>query len=814
MVRLTILGDVDLRADGGNVVGSILSQPRRLALLVYLALESKGGGVQRDRLLGVFWPDLPQDKARQALRTALHFLRRSLGRNAIAGQGDLVGLDPACVSCDATELRAALDAGDADEALRLYAGDLLPGFYLDGGPVEFERWLDDARRDLRRQAARAAWALAEAQERAGNDAGAGAWARRAARLSEEDEASVRRAIALLGRIGDRVGALALYADLERRLRDDFEATPSAETEAEIARVREGEGARTPPPEERRREPEAGVGEIAREERGAGGSAASPPPGGQGRAPRRPLRALMSGAVTVVLAVAFYSLWGLDRVDPAGSVPGAALRPVIQVEAIRDFTTDGGGADLAGALTMELAGRLGETEGLLVVPVAAGDPAADPSAPSPGYIVRGGLLRSDSVARVTAMLLDGESGATLHRVTAEGLVGDPATTVDQLVEHLGREVRREVGRAVADFQRRASTRDSRALELVRVGLHELEAADSLRRIGAHDAAAHMFESADSQLALAQAAAPGWPEPSVQRAEVALRRMWLHLLPPNRDSLAVAADLHHGILAADAALAVARNDPAALELRGSLSYWIWLTRSAGSENGDDAAAQRAEEDLRRATLLDPSRGRAWAVLSALHEARGDFAAANLAARRAHRADPYLRNSQEILVRLFTTSLEIGDTASARTWCGELGRRLKGSWLPGYCQLEQLAWRGLEAGVGPDSVWRIVASTTPDGPAGAHIRPRLEMLAAVAFARSGLRTEAERVIQSAVLGVRDDPQAMKLEAWAWCLLGDHDVAVDLLLRAAAANPRGGGGLLVSRRFAVLRHHPAFPATQIGGG
>ena len=56
--------------------------------------------------------------------------------------------------------------------------------------------------------------------------------------SRSDEAGVARLIALLDRQGDRAGALAVYAALERRLADEFSALPSPETRALMQALRQ------------------------------------------------------------------------------------------------------------------------------------------------------------------------------------------------------------------------------------------------------------------------------------------------------------------------------------------------------------------------------------------------------------------------------------------------------------------------------------------------------------------------------------------------------------------------------------------------
>jgi DNA-binding SARP family transcriptional activator len=54
-------------------------------------------------------------------------------------------------------------------------------------------------------------------------------------VASEDEG---RLIALLERAGARAGAVAVYKEFSRRLAQEYEVAPSAETQALIARVRE------------------------------------------------------------------------------------------------------------------------------------------------------------------------------------------------------------------------------------------------------------------------------------------------------------------------------------------------------------------------------------------------------------------------------------------------------------------------------------------------------------------------------------------------------------------------------------------------
>ncbi len=237
MIELRTLGRLDLRDAEGQELRSILSPSKRIALLAYLALATPRGFHRRDTLLALFWPELDQEHARRALRQTLYLIRRSMTDGALVSRGEEeIRLDSDVFWCDAAEFEALLDAGREEEALAVYGGDLLAGFYVSGC-LEFERWLDGERRRLKERAARTAWSLAEGAEASGNAVEAAHWGRRAATFAPDDEAAVGRLITLLDRLGDRAGAIREYDLFAKRLREDYEAEPAPETQELIEAVR-------------------------------------------------------------------------------------------------------------------------------------------------------------------------------------------------------------------------------------------------------------------------------------------------------------------------------------------------------------------------------------------------------------------------------------------------------------------------------------------------------------------------------------------------------------------------------------------------
>ncbi len=237
MIEFRTLGTLDLRDSSGSRVSAVLVHPKRVALLAYLAVATPRGFHRRDTLLGLFWPESSQEHARASLRKAVHHLRRALGKDVIVGRGDEeLSMAPDLLWCDAVTFEDAVDAHDESSALELYRGPLLDGFFVADTP-ELERWIESERARLRDRAFEAAWRRAEREAEGGHAIEAAVWGRRAAALAPDDEGALRRLVTLLDRFGDRAGAMSSYDDFARRLRQDHDVEPSAETQALMRVVR-------------------------------------------------------------------------------------------------------------------------------------------------------------------------------------------------------------------------------------------------------------------------------------------------------------------------------------------------------------------------------------------------------------------------------------------------------------------------------------------------------------------------------------------------------------------------------------------------
>jgi DNA-binding SARP family transcriptional activator len=237
LVRLRVLGGIEVLGDGGSSVREMRARPKALALLAFLALQSRHGPCTRETIMVHFWPDSTMETARHALRQALYELRRLLGPDLIEPQGQHeVALNPACFSADVLDLLDALEDGRIDDAIRLYRGELLPGLHFADAPSEFEAWLDDARQSVRNRFTEQLWRAQAQAEASGEAETALRLGRHALDVDPYNEAGLRRVMALLHHAGRSAEAVQLFRRFRRRLAADLDLGCSPGTGALAAEI--------------------------------------------------------------------------------------------------------------------------------------------------------------------------------------------------------------------------------------------------------------------------------------------------------------------------------------------------------------------------------------------------------------------------------------------------------------------------------------------------------------------------------------------------------------------------------------------------
>src|SRR5216117_1197252 len=406
MIRLRTLGAVDLKDSEGRELRPLLTQPKRLALLTYLALAGSSGFRRRDTVVALFWPELDEEHARGSLRQALRFLRRSLGAGIIVSRGEEeIGVDRGVLRCDATAFMEACEAGRDAEALDLFQGDFLDGFFVSEAAPELERWVEEERIALRRRAAASAWALADGYRVNGDRSDAAALARRAAGFAPEDEGELARLIAFLDDLGDRSGAIGAYDEFARRLKQEYDVLPAPETQALIQSVRH----------------RTAIGFQTR----AGGPSVAPAETVAGPAPRAP-RTLVYLAVGGVVALVGYLAAFASRRPPFD--PERATVVVLPLE---DLSGDSTPSYLASGVTEQLITDLAQGGSLRVINgrtmMAYRNPAKTVQEIArtlhADAVVSGTVQRLGDTVYMTAQLELAKQDRTLWAQSYEGTRGD-------------------------------------------------------------------------------------------------------------------------------------------------------------------------------------------------------------------------------------------------------------------------------------------------------------------------------------------------------------------------------------------------------
>lgn len=237
-IEIHILGPTTLKKEDGEYDLSLLTGPKRLALLTYLILGKPKGFKRRDKIIALFWPSLNQKKARNALSNILYHIRSSLGKEIIKNRGtEEISVNKNNIWCDALVFTELINNEKYQLALDLYHDDLLVGFHVTDVSNDFHSWLENKREQLRMLAHDACWKLAEKAEERGDLKAAQIWAKKAVNytlLSEEDHI---RLIELLHRTGQRTDALKVYQEFSDKLKQKWEISPSNALQKSIEGIR-------------------------------------------------------------------------------------------------------------------------------------------------------------------------------------------------------------------------------------------------------------------------------------------------------------------------------------------------------------------------------------------------------------------------------------------------------------------------------------------------------------------------------------------------------------------------------------------------
>jgi DNA-binding SARP family transcriptional activator len=210
--------------------------------LAILAVTAHGGpgGVSREQVLGILWPEVDEERGRHNLSQLLYNLKRQLTDEVIVAgvKSGTLRINTSLLTSDLEDFRTAVTARDWASAARCYTGPFLSGFYLEEAP-EFERWVEDARGTLRHDGERALEARAEATQRAGEAAESrDCWRR----LTELDPLNSRFAygyVLALAMSGDRGGAVRYGTAHAAKLKEELGSAPPSRLTDLLTRLQRG-----------------------------------------------------------------------------------------------------------------------------------------------------------------------------------------------------------------------------------------------------------------------------------------------------------------------------------------------------------------------------------------------------------------------------------------------------------------------------------------------------------------------------------------------------------------------------------------------
>jgi len=434
MHRLLLLGGASLQGPTGPHEGRA-AQRRQLALLALLA-PSPDRRVTREKLVGLMWPDLPEERARHLLSDTLYAIRQELGADAVVGVGKGLRLNPEVVWSDVVAFEVALEEGRPEEAVELYGGPFLDGFYLDGSGA-FERWAEGERRRLKQRWRETLETLAEGAEARGDRDEAVRWWRRRAGSEPTNSRVAVRLMEALAAAGNRAGALAHAREHERVLRKELGVGVPAEVAefvagvqrdaVELPRGTEGgapDGDRSPP---------RGAPPPVRRGGGPPVRSTTPAPGGGPPSPRIRLQRRVVGTVVLaVIVVAGWLLVGAGReIGDSGDGPPDRERSSIAVLPFENLSPDPDDAYFADGFHDEILTHLSRIGALEVISRNSvleyrgtpNDIRAIAGQLGVRHILEGTVRRAGEEVRITAQLIDAETGEHLWADTYDRELSD-------------------------------------------------------------------------------------------------------------------------------------------------------------------------------------------------------------------------------------------------------------------------------------------------------------------------------------------------------------------------------------------------------
>jgi predicted ATPase/DNA-binding SARP family transcriptional activator len=240
MLEIRMLGEFSIKSGNKSIA---LTTRRAQSLFAYLVLNA-GSSHRREKLAGQLWPDSREEAARDYLRHALWRIRKALTSVAAAHLLKADDLSVTFVATDesivdvATVSRGATSqiADELMQALAVYQGDLLPGFY--------DEWVVLEREHLKAIYEREMGRLLGMLEQAGRWSDVIEWAERWIAFGQKPELAYRGLLLAHAAKGDMSQVAMSYERCVKTLAE-FGMEPSELTRVLFEEIKAGKHTSTP-----------------------------------------------------------------------------------------------------------------------------------------------------------------------------------------------------------------------------------------------------------------------------------------------------------------------------------------------------------------------------------------------------------------------------------------------------------------------------------------------------------------------------------------------------------------------------------------
>ena len=589
-LRINLFGR--LRVTDGD--GAAISVPGKKpqALLAYLALNA-GKPQSRDHLAALLWGERFDEQARQSLRQGISKLRKALGDGSpevLVTDGDGVMLNTDAADIDTADFERLAAEGTLDtlaQAAGLYGGGLLDG--LEVREKAFEDWIGAERLRLGDLAQDVLAKLARHQAETGAAAQAIETAKHLIQLDPLNEDGHRLLMRLYAGSGRRAQALKHYQMLTETLNRELGAEPDAETRKLFAEIQSQDSTATPPA------PAAQETESA--------------------------------------------------APPLPDMPSIAVLPFANLsdDAEQEYFSDGIADDLITALSKVRSFFVIDRSSSFTYKGRAADVKEVGRALGVRYVVEGSVRKAGDQVRVSAQLIEAETGSHVWADRYDGALTDIFDLQDEIAASVVGAIEPQLHRAEVERIRHKRPENFDAYDLTLCGLAKM---NKLTEKDTADALELFLKAIDL-------------DPNYARAYVCAS--WYYRRQVQLKGMVLSDDeKKESLRLAQAALDADRTDP----------YVLWqaaLTIGLVEGDFDEAAAL-----IDRSLTINANSNRAWIAGGMVRNCVGQPDAAIEHAEKAIRLSPLDFSMWVGFGVLATAHLQLGNYEEAAAWARKSVRR----------------------------------------------------------------------------------------------------------------------------------------------